>query len=141
MSISECDALRDPNPLTVFLSVFILVGIIVSYLPQHAKIILQRSSNGLSPWWVLLGSLSSIGALGNILTLRKTRADISCCAHITGPECTAALLGVAQIGLQWSCFMLMCVSIFLQYSSLSADRLLNRKCDALPHLLFPTTSQ
>lgn len=109
MSPSTCTHLVSPNPYTVTLAAFIFVGILVSYLPQHLKIISRRSSEGLSPWWVLLGGLSAIAAIANILVLPASRADMRCCSQVTGGECAAALLGVAQIGLQWACFMFMYV--------------------------------
>lgn len=104
---AHCRALVSPNPFTVSLAGFLVFGILVSYFPQHAKIIQRRSSEGLSPWWVLLGGLSSIAAIGNILTLPASRSDIGCCKQLSGTECAAALLGVAQIGCQWTCFMFM----------------------------------
>jgi hypothetical protein len=107
MSKDECAHLEHPNPFTVTLASFILVGILISYLPQHIKIITHRSSEGLSPWWVLLGGLSSVAAIGNILVLPASRRDIACCKEIGAGECAAGLLGVAQIGLQWGCFMFM----------------------------------
>jgi len=110
----HCRALVHPNPFTVGLAGILVVGIIVSYIPQHAKIIHNRTSEGLSPWWVLLGGLSSIAAIGNILTLPQSRADIKCCREINGGACAAALLGVVQIGGQWCCFMFMYAP--LQYS-------------------------
>ncbi|OMP85862.1 hypothetical protein BK809_0002074 [Diplodia seriata] len=88
---------------------FILVGILVSYLPQHAKIVLRRSSEGLSPWFVLLGTTSGTCAIANILVLPRSREDIGCCDEIDGFACGAALLGIAQVGVQWSCFFLMLV--------------------------------
>ena len=112
-SAASCARLAHPNPYTVGLASIILVGILISYLPQHIKIIQRRSSEGLSPWWVLLGGLSSIAAIGNILTLPASRADVACCKQISGGECAAALLGIAQIGLQWGCFMFMYVAFLL----------------------------
>lgn len=106
-SSSVCEHLRNPNPYTVSLAAFLVLGIVISYIPQHSKIISRRSSEGLSPWWVLLGGLSSIAAIGNILTLPASRSDLDCCREVTSGECAAALLGVGQIGLQWSCFMFM----------------------------------
>ena len=103
----HCADLAHPDPFTVLLASFLLVGIVGSYLPQHIKLIRHRTSEGLSPWWVLLGGLSSIAAIGNILTLPASRVDIGCCKSISGGACAAALLGVAQIGLQWACFMFM----------------------------------
>ena len=105
----HCAALARPNAFTVALAGVLVVGIIGSYVPQHVKIIRNRTSEGLSPWWVLLGGLSSIAAIGNILTLPQSRADIRCCKEINGGACAAALLGVVQIGGQWCCFMFMYV--------------------------------
>lgn len=86
---------------------FLLVGILVSYLPQHYRIVARRSSEGLSPYFVLLGTVSGTCAISNILTLPASRADIKCC-KVNGPfSCTAGLLGIAQVGIQWSCFFLM----------------------------------
>ncbi|KYG50579.1 hypothetical protein M433DRAFT_281782 [Acidomyces richmondensis BFW] len=116
----HCRALEQPDPLTVYLAVFILVGVLVSYLPQHIKIIQYGTSEGLSPWWVLLGGLSSIAAIGNILTLPASRADMACCKEISGGACAAALLGVAQIGLQWACFMFS-VMLFLIFFPTAPD--------------------
>lgn len=89
----HCAALAAPNPFATTLAAFLVVGILVSYFPQHAKIIQRRTSEGLSPWWVLLGGLSSIAAIGNILTLPASRADIGCCKELGAPECAAALFG------------------------------------------------
>lgn len=103
----HCQPLAEPGVLTTGLAALLVVGILVSYLPQHAKIIKRRTSEGLSPWWVLLGGLSSIAAIGNILTIPTSRADMACCNELSEGQCFAALLGVLQIGVQWTCFMLM----------------------------------
>ena len=105
----SCAHLKNPNPYTTSLALLILIGILISYLPQHIKLLTRRSSAGLSPWWVLLGGLGSLAALANILVLPRSRQDVVCCSssEVTGWECAAALGGVGQIGLQWGCFMVM----------------------------------
>lgn len=103
----HCRKLESPDPFAVILAAFLVAGIIVSYLPQHVKIASRRSSEGLSPWWVLLGGLSSIAAIGNILVLPESRKDAACCKVVSGKACAAALLGIAQIGVQWASFMFM----------------------------------
>ncbi|KAL1638198.1 hypothetical protein SLS56_000006 [Neofusicoccum ribis] len=106
-ALSErCERLAHPDIGNFAISIFILVGILVSYLPQHAKIILRRSSEGLSPWFVLLGTTSGTCAIANILVLPRSRQDVDCCNEIDGFACGAALLGIAQVGVQWSCFFL-----------------------------------
>jgi uncharacterized protein with PQ loop repeat len=110
----QCDALAHPHWFPVTLASFLVIGILVSYLPQHYKIFARRSSEGLSPYWVLLGGLSSIAAIGNILVLPASRQQMSCCTELDGGACAAALLGVAQIGVQWTCFMII-VLLFLVF--------------------------
>lgn len=105
----HCIPLEHPHWFPVTLAACLVGGILFSYLPQHFKILARKSSEGLSPWWVLLGGLSSIAAIGNIVTLPTSRADMACCKELEGPQCAAALLGLAQIGVQWMCFMIMCV--------------------------------
>ncbi|KAK5712625.1 hypothetical protein LTR17_017878 [Elasticomyces elasticus] len=123
MASPRCSHLAHPSPFTTALAAVLLAGILLSYLPQHLKILSRRSSEGLSPWWVLLGALSSIAALGNILTLPTSREDVACCKTIGKGECAAALLGVGQIGCQWACFMfiVMLFLIYFPYTTTHAD--------------------
>jgi len=116
-SVSQCKTLSKTSPFLdkpescadrLFFS-FILLGILVSYLPQHYRIIARRSSEGISPYFVLLGTTSGTCGFGNILTLPASRADLGCCREISGFECFAGLLGVAQVGVQWACFWFMYV--------------------------------
>lgn len=90
---------------------FILVGILVSYIPQHHRIISRRTSEGLSPYYVLLGTTSSTSAFANILTLPASRESLACCSEVSGFDCFAGLLGIAQVGIQCVCFTLMYVVV------------------------------
>ncbi|KAF1839512.1 PQ loop repeat protein-like protein [Decorospora gaudefroyi] len=101
---SRCRQLADPDLVNFAVSVFIVVGILVSYLPQHYKIISRRSSRGLSPMFVLLGTVSGTASIANILTLPESTADMACCREMGSFPCAAAMLGIVQIGVQWSCF-------------------------------------
>ena len=83
------------------------MGIVVSYVPQHVSIVVRRSSAGISPYFVLLGTLSVDFALAYILVLPTSRADMACCRTNSGFACFAALLGVLQIAAQFGCFWLM----------------------------------
>jgi len=103
----ECTQLETPSIPAFVISVFLVVGILVSYLPQHLRIILRRSSEGLSPYFVLLGTTSSTFAIFNILTLPRSQHDIACCREISHFACLAGLLGIAQVAVQWGCFSLM----------------------------------
>ncbi|KIV94061.1 hypothetical protein PV10_05218 [Exophiala mesophila] len=102
----RCEEISHVSYTNFALSLFILLGILVSYLPQHIRIIRRRSSYGLSPWFVLLGTTSGTCAFANILVLPKSRLDVGCCRDVDGFACLAGLLGIAQVGVQWSCFTL-----------------------------------
>lgn len=82
----------------------------LSYVTQHYRIISRGSSEGISPYFVLLGVTSANSQFGNILTLPQSRADVACCKEVSPFECTAGLLGIAQIGTQWICFAVMFVA-------------------------------
>ncbi|KAF2273516.1 PQ loop repeat protein-like protein [Westerdykella ornata] len=100
----RCRELSHPDVFQFSVSVFIVFGILVSYLPQHWKIIHRRSSAGLSPLFVLLGTISGTASIANILTLPESTRDMGCCKQIGAFPCAAALLGIVQIGVQWTCF-------------------------------------
>ncbi|KIW01938.1 uncharacterized protein PV09_06777 [Verruconis gallopava] len=102
----RCSELAHPSVPTTALALFIVVGILVSYLPQHLRIVFRRSSEGLSPYFVLLGTTSSTFAIANILTLPQSQQDIACCREISRFACMAGLLGIAQVAVQWGCFSL-----------------------------------
>ncbi|KAF2010046.1 PQ loop repeat protein-like protein [Aaosphaeria arxii CBS 175.79] len=119
----RCRELSHPDVFQFSVSVFIVVGILVSYLPQHYKIISRRSSRGLSPLFVLLGTISGTASIANILTLPESTRDMRCCKEIGSYPCAAALLGIAQIGVQWTCFffIMLLFLIFFPRSSLSSE--------------------
>ncbi|KAI5362642.1 hypothetical protein Slin15195_G100180 [Septoria linicola] len=116
----HCVPLQHPSWFPVTLAAVLVVGILISYLPQHFKIISRKSSEGISPWWVLLGGLSSIAAIGNIVTLPTSRADMLCCREIGEGPCAAALLGVMQIAVQFSCFMII-VFLYITFAPREED--------------------
>lgn len=82
---------------------------LISYLPQHYRIIARGTAEGISPYFVLLGTTSATAGFANILTVPPSRDAIGCCKEIETFECAAGLLGLAQLGTQWLCFCLMYV--------------------------------
>jgi len=101
---SRCENLQAPSYVNLTLSILILFGILISYLPQHYRIIARGTSEGISPYFILLGTTSGTCAFANILVLPVSRADVACCKTISAFECAAGLLGIAQVGVQWFCF-------------------------------------
>lgn len=110
----RCQLLREGGFANFFVSILILVGILLSYVTQHYRIISRGSSEGISPYFVLLGVTSANAQFGNILSLPESRADVACCKEVSPFECTAGLLGIAQIGAQWACFAIILV-LFLVF--------------------------
>jgi hypothetical protein len=104
---TECERMKSPSYLELVVSIIILIGLFFSYLPQHWRIISRGTSEGISPWFVLLGTTSASAGFANILTVAPSRAAIGCCRHVETFECAAGMLGVAQLGAQWLCFALM----------------------------------
>ncbi|KAL5615394.1 hypothetical protein BROUX41_005441 [Berkeleyomyces rouxiae] len=110
-AVDRCDLMAKPNLTNVFASVFLVVGLLASYLPQHWRIYSRRTAEGISPYFVLLGTTSATAGFANILMTEPSRQDIACCKIVDGFDCAVGLLGIAQLGVQWLCY----VAILLLY--------------------------
>lgn len=92
----SCKVYQKPDLFTFVLGFLLAIGIFASYLPQHIKIIKRRSSEGLSPAFLLLGSLSAFSALVNIFIV--TIPARKCCLSVLNSfQCANSLVGFAQI--------------------------------------------
>ncbi|EST09670.1 Cystinosin/ERS1p repeat [Kalmanozyma brasiliensis GHG001] len=100
------------DPVAVYLSTFLCVGLVVSYLPQIVRIIRNKSSQGFSPWFLLLGATSSASSFLNVVALQW--GIVRCCPSLPSLECAESLLGILQVGLQWIMFASVFV-LFLVY--------------------------
>ncbi|KAI0199159.1 ATP synthase F0 [Astrocystis sublimbata] len=118
---NRCDLLREGGFTNFFISILILLGIALSYATQHYRIISRGSSEGISPYFVLLGVTSANAQFGNILSLPASRADVACCKEVSPFECVAGLLGIAQIGTQWVCFAIILVLFLVFFRRDDAD--------------------
>ncbi|KAF9093237.1 hypothetical protein BGX29_010025 [Mortierella sp. GBA35] len=104
---STCTPRHNKPELT--LSIFVLIAIIVSYLPQYYRIFQKKSSDGLSLWFLILGSLSTTSSFFNIFVLQW--GVIRCCSVVGPGHCTESILGITQLGVQFVMFNL----IFILY--------------------------
>lgn len=73
-----CEPIHDPAAF--YLSLLVTVGLVLSYLPQYARIIYFRSSEGIDPMFLLLGSTSSASSFLNILAL--SWSAVRCCSFL-----------------------------------------------------------
>ncbi|KAF9090146.1 hypothetical protein BGX29_002712 [Mortierella sp. GBA35] len=95
------------------LSIFILVGMVVSYLPQHYRIIHKGTSDGISPWFLLLGCISASSTFLNIVILQWK--VIMCCKILSLGPCLESTLGIAQLGVQFVMFSLVFILFLIYY--------------------------
>lgn len=68
------------DPLAFGSSGVVCAGVVLSYLPQIARILTMRSSLGLSPWFLFLGATSSASTFLNVVTLQWHVFE--CCPRI-----------------------------------------------------------
>ena len=78
--------------------------LIICYIPQYARIISRRSAEGLSTYYVLLGSLSGVCAVGNIMMLPSSAVAAGCCRTNTRFACVSGLLAMIQVTFGIACF-------------------------------------
>ncbi|PWN52363.1 hypothetical protein IE53DRAFT_385193 [Violaceomyces palustris] len=110
-SSSHCTANHDP--VSMYLSLFLCVGLIISYLPQLFRIIYNKSSQGFSPWFLLLGATSSASSFLNVLALQW--GVVRCCTEISRGACAESLLGIVQVALQWIMFVSVLLLFLIYY--------------------------
>lgn len=92
---------------TFFPHSFLMAWVLISYIPQYARIISRRSAEGLSTLYILLGALSGVCAVGNIMMLPSSSVEIGCCRsteHMSRFACVSGLLGMFQVVLGIICF-------------------------------------
>lgn len=107
------DCKSEHSKIQTGLSLFLCMGLVISYLPQLFRIILKRSSIGFSPWFLFLGATSSASSFLNVVTLQWP--TVSCCQYLTLGACAESLLGIVQVGLQWLLFMSVAILFLIYY--------------------------
>ncbi|KAI0046323.1 hypothetical protein FA95DRAFT_1542653 [Auriscalpium vulgare] len=80
----------------------LIVGLFISYAPQHLRIINKGSSEGFSPWFLLLGSTSAASGMLNMIIMQW--GVLRCCRFYTALNCLETIAGVLQVVTQWFLF-------------------------------------
>jgi len=107
----ECTVHHDW--FTSLLTFGLCCGLIISYAPQHYRIISNGTSLGLSPWFLLLGSTSTAAGLFNMITLQWR--IVRCCPVLPFGTCMEISAGILQVGLQWLLFTVIFVLYMIYY--------------------------
>ncbi|KAJ2850191.1 hypothetical protein IWW36_002099 [Coemansia brasiliensis] len=95
-----CDEV--PSSHNTLLTALLCIGTFLSYLPQHIKILKRRSSDGISPYFILLGTVGAGSNITNIILLQFIA--LQCCTVQTLGVCVASLLGILQVCIQGGMF-------------------------------------
>ncbi|EGO00969.1 hypothetical protein SERLA73DRAFT_178969 [Serpula lacrymans var. lacrymans S7.3] len=103
----------DRDWISSALSAFLIYGLVISYIPQHLRIYNKKSSEGFSPWYLLLGSTSSAAGMLNMIALQWP--VIRCCKELSAGQCVEITAGVSQVILQWLLFTVILVLYMIYY--------------------------
>ncbi|KAJ3919396.1 hypothetical protein F5877DRAFT_90055 [Lentinula edodes] len=98
---------------TATLTFGLCCGLVISYVPQHYRIISSGSSEGLSPVFLLLGVTSAASGMLNMFTMQW--GIIRCCHLLSFGSCIEMTAGVIQVSLQWAMFSLILVLYMIYY--------------------------
>ncbi|KZP16736.1 hypothetical protein FIBSPDRAFT_865709 [Athelia psychrophila] len=111
MTSSTCTPHHDW--FTATLTGALCLGLVISYLPQHLRIFNKKSSEGFSPWFLLLGSTSSAAGMLNMITMQWS--IVKCCRVFSTGDCVESVAGVFQLFLQWFMFTIILVLYMVYY--------------------------
>ncbi|KIJ99061.1 hypothetical protein K443DRAFT_8657 [Laccaria amethystina LaAM-08-1] len=109
--MSTCNI--EHNWFTNLLTFGLCCGLVISYLPQHFRIINARSSEGFSPLFLLLGTTAATAAVLNMVTVQS--GVIKCCRVVSLGTCLEITAGVFQLFLQWLLFSFIFVLYIIYY--------------------------
>ncbi|RYP48883.1 hypothetical protein DL768_005307 [Monosporascus sp. mg162] len=116
----RCRELSHPSLPQFITGCLLMAWLLVSYIPQWARIISRKSAEGLSTLYILLGSTSGVCAVGNILMLPSSQVDIGCCRGNSPFSCVSGLLGMLQVVFGIACFWTV-LFLYVFYSEDEAD--------------------
>jgi hypothetical protein len=116
----RCAELSRPSIVQFIISCFLMLWLFAANIPQWARIVARKSPEGLSTLYILLGSLSGVCAVGNILVLPSTDEDIECCLINSPFSCVSGLLGMLQVISGIACFWVI-LFLYVYYSEEEAE--------------------
>lgn len=116
----RCEALSKPSITQFSVSCLLMVWLVICYIPQWARIVSRKSAEGLSTLYILLGSLSGVCAVGNIMVLPSSEDEIGCCRYRSTFACVSGLLGMAQVIFGIACFWVV-LFMYVYFAEEEAD--------------------
>lgn len=116
----RCAELSKPSIPQFVISCLLMAWVLAANFPQWARIVRRKSAEGLSMLYILLGSLSGVCAVANILVLPSSDVDMGCCRTNSAFACINGLLGMIQVVLGIACFWTV-LFLYVYYAEEEAD--------------------
>ncbi|KAK5686576.1 hypothetical protein LTS10_002696 [Elasticomyces elasticus] len=118
--LGQCDHLAEPSIPQFTLSCALMGWLLICYIPQWARIVNRKSAEGLSTFFIFLGSIGGICAVGNIMMIPSSAVEIGCCRTNTRFACISSLLGMLQVIFGIACFWVV-LFMYVYYSEEEAE--------------------
>ncbi|TKA79064.1 hypothetical protein B0A55_02515 [Friedmanniomyces simplex] len=116
----QCKHLAEPSLPQFAVSCALMGWLLICYVPQWKRIVSRASAEGLSTLYILLGSVSGVCAVGNIMMIPSSAVEIGCCRTNTRFACISSLLGMMQVILGIACFWVV-LFMYVYYSEEEAE--------------------
>ncbi|RCK56415.1 Uncharacterized protein C4C5.03 [Candida viswanathii] len=111
--VDSCAVYDGASTVNFVFLILISIGIIISYIPQYHRILVKRTSEGLSTNFLLLGSCSSIFTLTNIILVSSKARQCCSSGALDTFNCINSQLNLFQIGIQCTCAILILVLVLV----------------------------
>jgi len=109
---------NDPlGPAEIGLGLFLLIGTVVSYLPQHIKLFIKKSHVGISLETANFGLVVSWAHLCNFGAIQYY-VTFQCCGDgVSNLDCFVNLMPFLQLVLIWACTALIAIMYVIYFDS------------------------
>ncbi|QOU18725.1 hypothetical protein BRETT_001793 [Brettanomyces bruxellensis] len=107
---SDCSSYYEVGKTDFILSWVLVVGIYISFVPQHVRVIRRRTSEGLSPSYLLMGSISAFASFVNMY-LVTVPARHCCTVDLNAYQCANAMTGYIQMIYRYYLFFVIYVIV------------------------------
>ncbi len=111
----------------LIIGTLILLGIIVSFVPQYRKIYATKSSEGISSYFMFVATFSTFASFLNSMIFYRDVFKDCINNSINDKKCYSEILGFVQIGCLWLCLMIQYILFIIYLKKPDVDFLLVSK--------------
>jgi len=117
--MEELDCYSPPSSLNLAVAIFLIVGTVLSYIPQYIAILKVQSSEGLSVFMIAISMLSGFLICINSGILKWP--NVTCCDHLSFGHCLKNNLATEQLLSGLACVVVLYVMFLLFYNTEPTD--------------------